>query len=113
MSPAWTPTRQAQVRRRKDGSFKSWPGGKPDNRDSSAKGLKIHMDAMFRRLHERPSRVGDVVRMKNRDGTFHQQSWWYVKTEFGWRRSKTAQVKPTAAEVKDQIKRSRPGGKRR
>lgn len=112
MSPTWTRERERRLRRNPDGTFREWTGGEEDNRDSSFRGLHIHTDADFRRQEGRSSRVGDVVRHKNQDGSYHKQSMWYVKTENGWRRSPTEKRKPTAAEIRRTNERSRRGGRR-
>lgn len=109
--PKWTPKRKRRCVRDSKGRFKKWMGGKTraqDPRDSSRKGMNIHLTADFKKVKGRAPRVGDVHRCVNKDGSYHAQAFWYIRTEHGWRRSKTEQRKPTAAQVKAQSRRSRP-----
>jgi hypothetical protein len=106
--PTWALSRESKVRRRKDGTFKAWPGGRPDKRNSSFRGIHLHINNDFKAQHHgRAPRVGDVVRHKNKNGSYHEQAEWYIKTPYGWRKSLTGKNKPSAAQVKNQIKRSR------
>ncbi len=113
--PTWTRARERKCIRNSDGTFRDWRGGdgKRDDRDSSFRGMHIHTAADFKRQNGRAAEVGDVVRHKNRDGSYHEQAMWYVKTEHGWRRSPTEQRKPTEAEIRRVNERSRRGGRRR
>ena len=87
LSRKWTRSRKAKVTRNKNGSFRSWKGGE---RKQSHNGAMGRVGKEFRRQHKRPAKVGDVVRNKNKDGSFNKGSPWYVRTIFGWRPVKKA-----------------------
>jgi len=108
--PRWTREREKRCVRNSDGTFREWTGGKTrveDPRDSSRRGMNIHLTADFKRQEGRDPKVGDVHRRENRDGSAHAQSFFYVRTDHGWRRSETEQQRPTAAQVREQIEKSR------
>jgi hypothetical protein len=109
--PKWTTERARRCIRDSKGRFKKWTGGKTraeDPRYSSRKGLYTHLTADFKRQEGRAPRVGDVHRRENLDGSPHAQSFYYIRTPFGWRRSDTEQRKPTLQQLRAQIERSRP-----
>ena len=102
--PRWTKKRARRARRRADGTFRLWTGGR-SKRDLAKKtntvhGIRVHIGKEFIRQNGRRARVGDIVRTKKADGTYHRQADWYVRTPHGWRDTGSSR-KPTA----DQIKR--------
>jgi len=93
------------------GPFKIWLSGKTraqDPRDSSRKGLYKHLTSDFKKLKGRDPKVGEIHRCIDKDGSYCTQVFCYIRTPHGWRRSKTEQRKPTPAQVKAQMSRSRP-----
>jgi hypothetical protein len=110
--PEMTRKRESKLVRNPDGTFREWIGGREDNRDSSFRGLHQHNTADFKRQEGRSPRVGDVVRHENKDGSYHQQAMWYIRTENGWRRSPTERRKPTPTEIRRTNRESRRGGRR-
>ena len=115
----WSPRRARLVRRRADGTFRAWPGGRRlsdlprGTREQSQHGIGVHIGQMFRREHGRAARVGDVHRTKTRSGRYHRQAMWYIKTRHGWRRSPTEFRRPTPAEIRRVCAKSRPGRQHR
>jgi len=115
-----TPKRRRAVRRRKDGTFKPWPGGETkrdlDRRPPGSipqhnqfQGIAVHIGQMFARDHGRPARVGDLHRTRTASGTYHKQASWYVLTAHGWRKSPTGTTRPSAAQVRAILDRARAG----
>ena len=114
--PKWTPEREARLIRDSKGRFQKWTGGKTraqDPRNSSRAGLYRHLTADFKRNQGRAPRVGDVHRCIDKDGTYHDQAFWYVRTKNEWRRSPTEQRKPTKSQIKKVNQRSRPSTNKR
>ncbi len=86
----WTRARKKACIRNSDGTFKRWKGGKKKSelkkKENLVKGIKIHIGKEFVRQHKRIAKVGDIVRTKKSDGTFHKGAFWYIRTKKGWRR---------------------------
>lgn len=109
MPNRWTKERQRAAIRRPDGSFKEWKGGK-DKDDLKVKtreyhGMKVHIGKEFKRQHGRKAKRFDIVRNKNKDGTYHDSTSWYVKTRHGWREA--GQERPSKEEILEIDRRSR------
>jgi hypothetical protein len=62
-----------------------------------AKMVKIGKE--YKRQHGQVAEVGDIVRRKNRDGSYDKGSIWYV-TKHGWRRSPSKKRKPSKSQIK-------------
>lgn len=111
--PAWNARRAARARRRPDGTFKAWTGGRTKaslpKKQNNYQGIAAHIGAAFKRDHGRPARTGDLHRTRKADGSYHAQAWWYVKTPHGWRKSPHGTRRPTPAEVAAIIGAARPG----
>lgn len=111
--PPMTPKRKKHLNRRKNGTFGPWKGGKKKSqlkkKRNSFQGISIHLGKEFKRQHGRTMKPGDIVRTKKKDGTYHKQAEWYVKTPHGMRKSRTQFKRPTKAQIKNVIKNSRPG----
>lgn len=113
--PVWTKKRQQHVVRRKDGTFKKWKGGL-DKKDLKKKqnnfhGIQIHLGKEYKRQNGAKAKLGDIVRTKNKDGSYHKQAEWYVRTKFGWRKTRTRDKKPTKSQILQIMKISRKGRK--
>lgn len=101
----WTRSRARALKRRADGTFKSWkpPTGKKkdtsrnDKKGNNFHGIKTHIGKEFERQRGRVAKVGDIVRTKKSDGTYHKSAFWYIKTRRGWRRFSLK--KPTRAQI--------------
>lgn len=111
-SIGWTKARQARVVRGSGGRFKEWKGGKskaeiPKKRQNYHGGA-THIGKEFARQHGRPAQVGEIVRKKTEKGDYHDGSYWYVRTKFGWRNT-GKQVKPAPAELKYFLQHAREG----
>lgn len=111
--PKWSAARARKVRRRADGTFLPWPGGRSLRtiraQRQSFQGIAAHIGAGFRAQHGRPARTGDLFRWRKADGTYHRQAFWYIKTPRGWRRSPTGTRKPSAATVRLVCANAKPG----
>lgn len=94
--------------RNKNGTFRQWIGGITKGKYTSFHGTMVHIGKEFTRQNNRPSGVGDVVRKKNKDGSYNKNAEWYVKTVYGWRRARTKN-KPTKAQISKINRLSRPG----
>ncbi len=109
----WNARRAKLARRRPDGTFLPWPGGRTKaslpKKEQTFHGIAVHLSAAFEAEHGRPPRVGDVHRTRKRDGTYHELAWWYIKTRHGWRKSPTGTRRPSAAVVRQVMFSSRPG----
>lgn len=109
----WSARRAKLARRRPDGTFRAWPGGarKADlaKKENTFHGIAAHLTQAFTAEHGRPPKVGDLHRTKTRDGRYHKQAWWYVRTVHGWRKSPTGTRKPTPVEVRRVMYSSRAG----
>jgi len=96
-----------------NGRFKLWPGGRsikdysPKWQNNNQHGISIHIGQVFSRQHNRRPKVGDVVRTKNKDGTYHRGALWYVRTRYGWRVT-TSTTHPSAATIRRICDRARP-----
>lgn len=112
--PQWTKWRASKAVRRSDGTFKKWLGGltkgQLKKKENNFHGIQTHIGIEFRRQHGRKAKVGDCVRFKRKDGGYHEQAFWYVRTPHGWRKA-THKTKPSAATIQAIIKRSRKGRK--
>jgi hypothetical protein len=113
--PRWTATRAARARRRADGTFAEWQGGRRladlPKKANDFQGIAVHIGAQYRKEHGRAARTGDVHRTRKSDGTYHEQAMWYVRTPHGWRKSPTGTVKPSAKVIRAVIAGARPGRK--
>lgn len=116
MAKRWTPKRAARCRRRADGTFREWTGGKTKaelkKKENTAHGIRVHIGKEFVRQHGRTARVGECVRFKTKDGTYHEQADWYVRTPHGWRDTGSNR-KPTRTQIKRICDRARPSRPRR
>lgn len=75
--------------RTKDGKFKRWPGGKTARKDDRTwHGSMARVGREFKRQNGRIAKVGDIVRDKNKSGSYNRGSPWFVKTPYGWRKVK-------------------------
>ena len=108
----WTKKRKAACVRDSKGRFKLWKGGRKKSelakKENNYQGIAIHIGKEFYRQHKRTAKIGDIVRKKNKDGSYHKGADWYVKTPHGWRDSGSPR-KPSAAKIKEICKRSRKG----
>lgn len=110
-----TPARRALVRRRANGTFRVWPGGRtladlPRHRRRQLQhGIGVHIGAGFAGEHGRRARSGDVFRWRRSDGRFHKQAFWYIRTPHGWRRSPTKGRRPSPSIIRTVIANARPG----
>ena len=99
--PKLTAKRRAALNRRADGTFGPWKGGARlkdlPKQENTFQGIAVHIGKEFSRQHGRTAKVGECVRTKKADGSYHQQAEWYVRTVHGWR--KHGPKKPTAAEL--------------
>lgn len=109
----WTKARERRCVRGKDGKFRNWIGGyrKQDLKKqvNNFQGIATHIGKEFVRQTGRVAKIGDIVRKKKSDGTYHKGAYWYVRTRFGWRRA--GMKRPTAAEIKEILKKARKGRK--
>ena len=94
-----------KVTRNSDGSYKRFPG----REKTTYHAMMIKFGKEFSKQHGHAAKVGDIVRHKNGDGSYNKGSIWQIKTKHGWRRSVTKYRKPTAAEIRKQMKNSRKG----
>lgn len=98
-----------KVKRDKQGRFKSWPGGGDSKENGySHHGTVVHIGQEFKRQNNRSSKVGDVVRKKTKDGSYHQQANFWIKTKHGWRETQFKR-KPTKSQINEVLEKSRPG----
>ena len=93
------------VTRNKNGTIRNFKGGE----NTTWHGTLIKIGREFKRQFGRSPRVGDLVRVKNKNGSYNKGSTWKIRTKYGWRKSKTGTLKPTKTQVSEQLKRSRPG----
>lgn len=84
---SWNRSRAMKAVRSKNGTFKSWKGGRKKETHNGAMSSIGHE---YKRQTGKTAKVGSVVRRKNRDGKYNKGSPWYVKTVFGWRPVKNA-----------------------
>jgi len=112
MGRTWTAKRRRACVRRKDGTFKTWKGGRKKSqlkkKRNTYQGIAIHIGKEYRRQHGRPARIGAIVRKKRADGKFHRGADWYVRTSHGWRDTGSP-ARPTRARIKRICARARPG----
>ena len=112
MGRKWTKARQRAAVRRADGTFKKWRGGKTKaqlkKKRNTFQGIAVHIGKEFRRQRGRRARIGDIVRKKNKDGSYHRGADWYVKTKHGWRDTGSP-IRPSAAKIKRLCARARKG----
>ena len=100
-----TASRARALTRDAKGHFKKWKpaAGKKKDTSRNAKkgndfhGIKTHIGKEFERQKGRVAKVGDIVRTKKTDGTYHKGAFWYIKTRKGWRRF--GLKKPTRAQI--------------
>ncbi len=108
-----TKARKRKLTRRADGTFKSWKGGKSKGqlkkKKNTFQGIATHIGLEYKRQHGRVAKVGDIVRTRKLDGSFHKGAFYYIKTRNGWRKSPTATRKPTKAQIRRVDKNSRKG----
>lgn len=105
--------RARALNRRKDGTFGPWKGGLKKSqlkkKSNTFQGIAVHIGKEFKRQRGRVAQVGEAVRFKKSDGSYHKQAEWYVKTKFGWRKARTGQRKPTQSQITNILKISRKG----
>jgi len=101
------------MNRRADGTFGPWKGGLKKSelkkKENTFQGIAVHIGKEYKRQWGKVAKVGNVVRFKKLDGTFHKQAEWYVKTKFGWRKSRTGQTIPNWRQIQTVLKTSRKG----
>ena len=107
-----TPKRKSRLVRRADGTFKKWKGGRTlsqlKKKQNNFLGIQIHIGKEFVRQRGRKAKVGEVVRTKKKNGTYHKGAFWYIRTKHGWRKTRST-TKPSAATIKSICKRARKG----
>ncbi len=107
----WTAKRARRLKRRADGTFKTWTGGRTKSelkkKQNNFQGIAIHIGKEYRRQHGRVGKVGAIVRRKKADGSYHRGAFWYVRTKHGWRKSGPS--KPTRARIRRICKTARKG----
>ena len=100
--PKFTAKRESRLIRGADGKFKEWTGGKTKaqlkKKENTFQGIAIHIGKEFKKQYGRVAKVGDCVRFKTKDGSYHKQAFWYIRTKFGWR--KHGPNKPSKAYLK-------------
>lgn len=105
--------RARAMNRRADGTFGPWKGGLKKSqlkkKKNTFRGIAVHVGKEFKRQRGKVAKVGDIVRFKKSDGTYHKQAEWYVKTKFGWRKARTGQARPSAKQIITVLKTSRKG----
>lgn len=113
--PRMTAKRKAACVRDSHGRFKVWKGGARlkdlPKQENNFHGIATHIGKEFSRQHGRPAKVGEVVRFKTADGTFHKQAEWYVRTANGWRKTRNYGSSLPAAVKARVMRTSRPGKK--
>lgn len=78
--------------------WKTQAGEKKGHRETgSFHGIKTHIGKEFERQKGRVAKIGDIVRTKKSDGTYHKGAFWYIKTRKGWR--KFGLKKPTKSQI--------------
>lgn len=98
----WTRSRARALTRDAKGRFKRWKPPAGEKKDTSRKtgdfhGIKTHIGKEFEKQRGRVAKLGDIVRTKKADGTYHRGAFWYIKTRRGWRRF--GLKKPTRAQI--------------
>jgi hypothetical protein len=110
----WTKRRKSACKRDAKGRFQEWIGGRSKREMKTPKnnyhGTAVHVGKEFAAQHGRPARVGDMVRTKTSDGTYHASSYWYVKTPKGWRN--TGYREKPSPSVTTQMKARARGGRK-
>lgn len=105
--------RAKSMNRRANGTFGPWKGGLKKSqlkkKENTFQGIAVHIGKEFKRQRGRVAKVGDIVRFKKLDGTYHKQAEWYVKTKFGWRKSRTGQTRPNHWGITAVLNSSRKG----
>lgn len=111
----WTKKRAKKLIRAKNGKFKKWIGGAKKSemkkQENNFQGIAIHIGKEFKRQFGRVAKVGDIVRKKKANGTYHLGAMWYIRTPNGWRKSHTEFIKPSKSQIKARIAGSRKGQK--
>ena len=79
--------RKVKPTRDKKGRIRNWRGGE---KGDSWHSTRVKIGKEFKRQKGRTAKVGDLVRRKNKDGSYNTGSPWYVKTRYGWRSVKKA-----------------------
>jgi len=107
-------SRRKKLVRNPDGTFKEWKGGRdiddlPDKDRSNAHGVATHLGKEYKRQHGRTAKTGDIVRTKTKDGTYHKQASYYIRTPHGWRESPTEKKRPTKKTIDRVCSTARPG----
>jgi len=91
--------------RNKNGTFRNHPG--KENTTWHATLVKIGKE--FKKQKGRKAKPGDIVRKRNKDGSYNKGSPWHIMTKHGWRKSPTGRKKPSPSQIKNTLERSRPG----
>lgn len=94
-----------KVTRNKNGTIRNFKGGENTTWHSHL----VSLGKEFVRQKGRKAKTGDIVRQKNKDGSYNKGSPWQIRTPHGWRKSKTGKRKPTKSQINSQMKSSRPG----
>lgn len=94
-----------KVTRNKNGTIRNFKGGE----DTTWHSTRVRIGKEFKRQKGRKAKPGDVVRDKNKDGSYNKGSPWQIFTQHGIRKSPTGKKKPTKSQVTNQMKRSRKG----
>lgn len=97
--------KKGKVTRKKNGTFFNFKGGE----NTTYHGTKVKIGKEFKRQTGRKAKPGDIVRNKNKDGSYNAGSPWQIMTTHGWRKSPTGKKKPTNGQIKKTLNKSRPG----
>ena len=93
------------VTRNKNGTIRNFKGGE----NTTWNGTRIKIGKEFKRQKGRKAKPGDIVRNKNKDGSYNKGSPWQIFTQNGIRKSPTGKRKPSKNVIKTVMKRSRKG----
>lgn len=98
-------------RRNKKGQIISWPGGKTAGKkgDKTWHGTRIRLGREFKRQRKRKAKPGDIVRDRDKDGSYNRSSPWHIFTRFGWRKSPSGKKKPAKSTITRTLEGARKG----
>lgn len=82
--------------RNPDGSYIDLPSNNRSKQDE----LILKYSQEFRRQFGKAAKLGDIVRLKNIDGSYNGSSGWYIYTKSGWMKSPSKKRKPTEPQIK-------------
>ncbi len=97
---------EGKLERAENGTFENFEGGEEDY---THHGKVTHIGKEFARQHGKEAEVGDIVRTKTKDGTYHERAPYYIKTRHGWRKSPTGKEKPDEQTIERVNENSREG----